>query len=282
MLTLVKIDRNSTPQVLAELNALILATFGFTFERWRQYGRWPDEYACYGVFEDGQLLSNAGVFEMELLVKGKRQAAVQLGAVATRPDWRGRGLSRRVLEHILAMYPDTPMLLCANESVVDFYPRFGFNRLPSWQPRLTQALDQPGVRLHRLSVEDPRLAACIDRRAIYSRILDCQNGAPILWFHLLHDDAHPAYFIPELECLLVAEPRGATLALQELVATRPVAFADLLPCLGFSGVKSIQFGFNPDWLGVEPEWVPREKDLLFLRGTLDLPVRYCLPELLRT
>jgi GNAT superfamily N-acetyltransferase len=282
MKMLEKIDRNSPPRILRELNALLQTVFGFNFERWHQYARWPAEYTCYGIFEGERLLANAGVFEMDLRVKGCPQPAVQLGAVATRPEVRGQGLSRRILEHILALYPGTPMLLCANQAVVDFYPRFGFTRLPSWQARLSLRLDQPGVRMHRLAAEDPALAAYVEKRAVFSRLLDCRNAAPILYFHLLHDDAHPAYEIPELGCLLVAVQRGAALCLQELVATRAVTFAELVPYLGFSGVKNIQFGFNPDWLGVKPQWVLREKDLLFQRAAPDLPEPCCFPELLRT
>lgn len=49
-------------------------------------------------------------------------------------NYRGRGLSRQLMEHIMATYEDIPMYLSANESVLDFYPRFGFERVYKKQP----------------------------------------------------------------------------------------------------------------------------------------------------
>jgi len=61
----------------------------------------------------------------------KQYQAVQIGTVATHPDWRGQGLSGKLLKQALADYREQAdfFFLFANNTVVNFYPRFGFSPL---------------------------------------------------------------------------------------------------------------------------------------------------------
>lgn len=56
-------------------------------------------------------------------------SALSIGAVATKKDYRGRGLSRILMNHIIEKYDGVPMYLYVNNDVVNFYPKFGFKRV---------------------------------------------------------------------------------------------------------------------------------------------------------
>lgn len=289
--TIVRITHDSPAETHARLEDLLLETFGLSLASWRARGYWTADYTCHALVEDGKVLASAGVYRMEMLARGKRQVWLQLGAVATRRARRGEGLSRRVLDDIFDYYsrdyPGAPFFLFANESVVDFYPRFGFRRLHDLQPRLACRLEGPPGAMRRLAVDDPAVGRYLEGRACFSALLDCANAAPLNWFHLLAEYADCVYEIPRLQTMLVARQQGDTLSLKDVVSLRPVAFADLAPCLGFRGVRAVRFGFNPDWLGVDYEMHAAEEEdatPIFARGDLSLPDSsgWMLPLMIRT
>lgn len=294
---IIPITHRSPANLHVALDDLLTETFGFTLAGWRDRGHWTADYTCWALVEEGRALANAGVYRMEMRVSGEQQAWMQIGAVATRKARRGEGLSRRILEEILARHPHTPFFLFANDTVVDYYPRFGFRRLPDHQPRLAlgkvysldsrpDSSEPPGklMAMRKLAADDPALARYLNGRAVFSNRLDCANAAPVNWFHLLGEYADCIYEIPALDALIVARQNGERLSLVDIVALRPLAFADLLPCLGCAGVREIRFGFNPDGLGVDYEMVETEEEdatPIFGRGVPE-PGGWMFPLMIRT
>jgi GNAT superfamily N-acetyltransferase len=271
----------------ALLNDLLEETFGLSLAPWFTTWGWPADYTCFSVLENAQVIANASVYRMELLVNGGVQEWLQLGAVATRKDRRGEGLSRRLLESIFSRFPKANFFLCANESVVDFYPRFGFQRIPSWQPVLDIAdhVYEPAqniAALRKIQLNDPRVRQYLTGPRHRSQILDCNNAAPLHWFHLLMTYSDCIYEIPHLHTLLVARQEGSILELAGVWTCQPLTFMDLAPALAFPGVKTIRFGFQPDWLDVDYQMVERMDDPLFIRGSWPNEQRAILSDLIRT
>jgi GNAT superfamily N-acetyltransferase len=288
-LNLTRLTPASEADSLKALDDLLLEAFGFTLADWRARGLWPPDYTCWTIFEDGAALANASVYRMQMLVEGKPVEFLQLGAVATRPQRRGQGLSRRILTEIFAQYPDCPCFLFANPSVLDFYPRFGFRRVEDRQPRLfypPQGKPSPGAganRWRKLPPDSPAVADYLVGRAGISSRLDCVNGLAAQMFNLLNAYPGCIYEIPELDVLVAAEQHGSVLTLIDVFAKSPLTFADLAACLDLTGVREIRFGFNPDWLGVDAELATREDDSpMFLRGEPDLTRLGAVPWLVRT
>ena len=114
-------------QLRDSFNRLAEQTFGLNFEGWYQNGFWGDNYDPHSIVLDGEVVANVSVNRTDLLVAGKRYQILQLGTVMTDPEYRGRGLSRAIME---AIEPDLAsadgVYLFGNDGVVDFYPKFGF------------------------------------------------------------------------------------------------------------------------------------------------------------
>jgi len=258
------------------LNDLIREVFGFSFAPWHALGLWDARYESYAVIEKEKMLANVCVFHTDLQLAGQPVRALQFGAVATRKKHRGQGLSRMLMEHITTRYPQTPAFLFANESVTDFYPRFGFRRVPVFRPVLRQALHNPSKAPIKLQNDSPALPDALARRGQFSQVLDCSNTDSIRRFHLLMDYADSIYLLPECGAAAVAEQAGETLFLADVIAETPVTFAQLAKELPFCNVSRIEFGFTPDFLSVEPAWEPGD-EILFLRGDWQWPARCCFP-----
>jgi hypothetical protein len=267
------------------LDDLMQETFGFRFDLWRKHGGWTDAYTSYSIIENGRMLANACALHMDLTLNEKAVEAVQVGAVATRRDRRGEGLSRQVMEGLLEQWGDTPCFLLPNHSVMDFYPRFGFRLVSQAHPWLPfEPLSNTSVDMQRIPAREAPawISRYIEQRKCTSRLLDCTNIAPAGWFHLLYEFQSDIYLIPGLETMLVLRHEGNYLILIDVATSQPINFQDLAPYLAFPGVERIRFGFNPDWLGLNPCWEDPADDPLFVRGEWDLPERFVIPWMLRT
>jgi N-acetylglutamate synthase-like GNAT family acetyltransferase len=58
-------------------------------------------------------------------VKPHKDGSWELASIAVLPEWRGRGVARRIIEHLLQQYPGRLYLTC--RSVLEpLYQKFGF------------------------------------------------------------------------------------------------------------------------------------------------------------
>lgn len=84
----------------------------------------------YAFVERNKVIANASANIIDLRWQGEPRRYIQIGTVMTEPDHRNKGISRPA-------YPSHPaglaagggrLLLFANPTTVDFYPKFGFTR----------------------------------------------------------------------------------------------------------------------------------------------------------
>ncbi len=275
--------RGGDPVYQTMLEDLIREVFGFSFAPWFARGLWDERYESHAIVEDGRMLANISLFKSDLVVAGKRVRAHQFGGVPTRGEARGRGLSRRLMEQVTNLYPETPAYLAAHPGVAGFYPRFGFRKIETFRPEKTIRIDNPDVLAHRLDPDDPAVAFALNER-LYSGELDSVNAQPIRMFHLLMDYPDGIYRLPDCGAIVVAEQEGDRLLIADVLSARPIPFDTLRSELPFVGIRTVSFGFCPEWLGVAPDWKPvdGEREPFFVRGTWELPARFVFPLLAET
>ncbi|WP_052339405.1 GNAT family N-acetyltransferase [Gorillibacterium massiliense] len=271
----------ATAAFKSQINDLIQLTFGFSFEKWHKRNLWDDQYERYSIIDGDKIAANISVFKVKLLIHGETRNFLQLGSVATREEYRGKGLARKIMEHIFELYPDTPMFLHANESVTEFYPRFGFKPFTYKQPYLkTGCLHGNGMI--KLNLTDPKVDYYLKSRAQYSRIFDCLSPYSINWFHLIYFHADHLYELPGLDAMLIAEQRGNVLFIYDIIAAKNISISQVLPLLNFPGADTIEFGFTPDWLEADYSMREMELDHPFIRGDFGVNGNFRMPELLLT
>ena len=94
---------------------------------------------------------------MDFQLDGRRRTYLQLGTVMTHPDYRGMGLSRFLMEWILQNWSDRcdGIYLFANDTVLDFYPKFGF--LPAAEAQIfSPSSPQQPIPLRRINPDNPK------------------------------------------------------------------------------------------------------------------------------
>jgi len=68
-------------------------------------------------------------------IKPHRDGSYELASIVVHPDWRGRGVARRIIEELLAGHPGDLYLMCRSE-LGSLYEKFGFHAIrPDEMPR---------------------------------------------------------------------------------------------------------------------------------------------------
>jgi GNAT superfamily N-acetyltransferase len=248
------------------------------FLRWYAAGGWDDSYRVFALATaSGEIVSNVSVTEMNLVLEGEKLKGFQFGAVGTVPAWRGRGLSRRVIEEVITeLEPRADMfLLFANDKVLDFYPRFGFRR----EREMIFASDHavaPRRRVEPLALEEPESQALLRRLCLSAEPATRRFGAcgyaNIFFWHALSNFRRDAYYLAEHDAVIVARRRKETLTIFDILAERPFELGPVLPSLVDAPIRRLEFEFCPErfWPQALPVR-PYEGDSLFVRSSRAMP-----------
>lgn len=116
-------------RMFSMLDELAQETFGITLKKWKEEGHLGDNYIPFSYVSDGKVVANVSANLYHMRVRGREYPVVQIGTVMTDPSARGRGLSGRLMRYVVSLYEkeSSMIFLFANESVMEFYPRFGFS-----------------------------------------------------------------------------------------------------------------------------------------------------------
>jgi GNAT superfamily N-acetyltransferase len=248
---------------------------GVDFRRWYARCGWPRAWIAHALVEGGEVVANVSISVMEVVIWGRPRAAWQIGTVGTVPERRGQGLARRLMEVVVerAVAESAPMFLFANDQVLDFYPRFGFQAAPESHFVVREPIRAAAALAPRIELDDA------EHRKIFDRV--CARGLPaterfgaqnygttLLW-HATYSHAEDLYYVGERDALIVARATEAALTVYDVIAPHPFDLRSALPKVIREDVTRIEFGFTPErwWPRARPEGQHGE---LFVRG-LALP-----------
>lgn len=114
--------------VLNSFNRLTRNTFGFDFVKWHAAGHFGDMYVPHVIMDEEKVISNVSVNRMQFDIGGSIKNFIQLGTVMTDKVYRGQGTNKKIMESVIQEYADKVdgIYLFGNDSVLDYYPKFGF------------------------------------------------------------------------------------------------------------------------------------------------------------
>ena len=245
-------------------------TFRLDFEPWYQGGGWQDRYLPHTLVYHGQVVANVSVNRMDFLMDGVSRSLIQLGTVMTHPDYRGMGLSRFLMETVLHIWNGRcdGVYLFANDTVLDFYPKFGFIRAEETQFFLPAA-PQRQIPLRRLDLDlpaDRSLLLNAYRRSNPFSAFSMENNEGLLLFYALGPFREFLYAPPWENAAVILEKDGDTLFCHELLGQWPDVFAETLNRLASPGIRRIGLGFTPKDQNLSFSCASGEEHLFVLAG----------------
>lgn len=258
-------------ELRASFNALAEATFGLNFEGWYQNGFWTDAYEPYSVFEDGKIVANVSLNRTDFVMDGKQKRIYQLGTVMTDLEYRNRGYIRLLMAEIEKDTADADgIYLFANDSVVEFYPKFGYVRGEEFV--CTREVSQDGTCVMEAVPMDGPAGWAQFRTAM-------EMGEPLSACAMADNPGLFFFYVSQFmqECVYreanrniwaVAELENGELMLHSVFAPQDVTMDEVIAAFG-TKVKKVTLGFAPkDTADFKVEPWHEEDCTFFVKGNV--------------
>ncbi|MEH7744633.1 GNAT family N-acetyltransferase [Neobacillus drentensis] len=227
-------------------------TFGIEFETWHQNGYWTEKYLPYSFVDHNQVVANVSVNLVNLVVNAEVKQAIQIGTVMTHPDYRNKGLSRRLMEIVLDEYKHVDIIyLFANQNVLDFYPKFGFSSTDEVQFILDYD-HMPAVSsiVRKLDASNPEDLAYIynlaRNRKVISEQFGTSNCEELLMFYCTMVFSQDLYYFEKENALVIFQREEGCIHLYDIVSPRKVNLQTVLSMIVPPNCSKVIFHFHPD------------------------------------
>lgn len=201
-----------TDDVLREsFNRLAKITFGLDFEQWYKNGYWNDKYIPYSVVVDRKVISNVSVNIIDCSITGKNKRYIQLGTVMTDVEYRNRGYISLLMNKIMCDFLKCDgFFLYANDSVKEFYPKFGFKKAEEFRFRMYINAENNKMTARQIPMESKKdwdlfLQEKNKRKSVGFVKLDTDD---LMMFYLTQYMKNNVYFLEDSDCLVIAEKKA--------------------------------------------------------------------------
>lgn len=257
------------PVYEASFFQLAQSIFGLSFEEWKKQGFWTEQYLPYSIADGNTIIANASVNHMRTVWDGVPKHYIQIGTVMTSPAYRNQGLARHFLEEILQDWKHNcdSIYLYANRSVLNFYPRFGFQKAVQVQHCLPIPFRNGDFR--KLNMDRPEdrslLLHCYRRSNPFSLLPFMQNPG-LLMFYCAFSMKHSVYYSPSRQTACIAVFETGKVTCLDLFGYPSLPLQELLGTLvNDPSIHEVQLGFTPiDPSCCRTSAIDDEEDTLFI------------------
>ncbi len=267
-------DYRNNEKLKESFNALAMKTFEIDFRGWYNRGYWNDKYIPYSFVDDGKVISNASVNKMSVIINGKTYKGIQIGTVMTDENYHNQGLAKQLMQHIIKEHENTCdfMYLFANNTVLDFYPKFGFTRLNESEFSLDLAKSpiqmNMDAKVKHLTIENnlALLEKFAKNRHVNSTILDVKHNEGLLMFYFTLALQEAIFYVEELETIVLMEEEEDTLHIFDIISLNVLNVEAVLANIVKETTKKVIFYFTPDFKieGMVATIMPNDDDALFV------------------
>lgn len=231
-------------------NELALKIYDINFETWYESGYWQDRYIPYSIADGNQVIANVSVNVMDFEVLGEKKIFIQLGTVMTEPKYRNLGLIRFLMEKIIDEWKDKCDLiyLFANDTVLDFYPKFGFNKAEEYQYSKSLRYNKSNISFEKLNLDDRN-----QRNFVYDKIkssvsyskLFMKNDMDLIMFYCIGFLKENIYYIKDLDVIVFAEFIEDSLMVIGIFGTSYIELDNIINVMANENINKIVLGFTP-------------------------------------
>lgn len=263
------VDYKGDDMLRKSFNSLTKKVYGFDFTDWYLNGYWSDRYRPYSLLNGDTIVSSISVNVMDFLVNGEKRTYIQIGTVMTDPQYRNQGLNRILLEKVLLDWRGKCDLiyLFANDSVLDFYPKFGFCRAQEYQYSKAIAFIESQSDVTKLNMSDTQNKVFLQdkiNRSLPLSPLSMLDKASIVMFcytAILEDNV---YYVKDLDAIAIADFKKGTLYLKDVFCEKEVSLDELILALSNKETKTVVLGFTPKDITSYDEKILIPIDALFI------------------
>lgn len=231
-------------------NKLAIKTFDINFEIWHKSGYWQDKYIPYSIVHEDNVVANVSVNIIDFEVLGEMKVFIQLGTIMTDSKYRNLGLSRFLIEKIIDEWKDRCDLiyLFANDTVLNFYPKFGFNKAEEYQYSKSIFYNKSDISFEKLNMDDKN-----QRDFVYDKIessmsyskLSLKNDMDLIMFYCIGYMKENIYYIKDYDVIVFAEFNKDILMIIDIYGTNYIDIDNIINALANVNAKRVVLGFTP-------------------------------------
>jgi len=288
-------DYKSNDKLRKSFSKLATETFGIDFEPWYKRGFWKENYVCYSLICDNEVVANASVNYLDVVIGEETIKAVQIGTVMTHESIRRKGLARKLMEKILEEHRDKYELiyLFGDKEALEFYPKFGFEIVHETdfsmklnKQKFSLSDNEKDVNIRKLNIDDEQdldiiLRLTSDRRCI-SKTLSVVNDKYLLLFYFLYVYRDDIYYFEEEDIIVVYTVKEDTLQLFDIISQNEVNIERVLNKIVQTDIKCVEFKFTPDEkIGeiIKRDSIQDEYEVFVISRGVELPKEFLFPKL---
>lgn len=241
-------DYRDNDKLRSSFNELAGKTFGLNFEDWYQNGYWTQKYNPYSIVEDGKVIANVSVNQADYLWKGKRWKFIQLGTVMTDEEYRNRGLIRQLMGEIDKDYSEIVdgIFLFANDEVLDFYPKFGFQKSGEYE-YVKNVMNTQECSIEKVPMKSKEQWDMLEKRinncAAYSAF-EPVGYSELFMFYITKFMQDTVYYCKDQDAYVIAEIEDSQLILHGVFARQECDLDKVIAAFG-KEIKKVRLTFAP-------------------------------------
>ncbi|MDF1544230.1 MAG: GNAT family N-acetyltransferase [bacterium] len=251
------------------------------FRKWHKLGYWSEQYIPYSIIENDKIVANVSVSRMDLIMNGQPANGIQIGTVGTLPEYTGRGYSRQLMELALSRHEqevDT-MFLFANDSVEEFYPKFGFTQqYESFFVKRVE-LNSSGFRARALAYESETDRSIVNQllanRLPLTECFGAGNYDFVFYWHWINSFPDSLLYLEQEDAIIIATERDERMNIWDVISVERLEIISLLPKVVRSDkIRKVNYHFPPDIFSFDYDQSKKDEDsLLFVLGKFDTGTR---------
>lgn len=228
------------------LNKLTENTFGFNFEDWYSNGFWRDKFIPHSLVDEDKVIAHVSVSLMDFDLDGTEKHYIQIGTVMTDKNYRGQGLSRYLMERVIDEYKENSdgIYLFGNDSVINFYPKFGFIRSKEYQYSKDVYSINNIKKIQQVDMSDK--VKCEDFFNTVSNSVSndrfTMNNLGLIAFWTRWSSS--VYYLADQDTYIIADVKGENLFIKQIIASHKVNLETVINSFG-NDIKKVTLGFTP-------------------------------------
>lgn len=273
-------DYKQNERLKVSFKELAKEVFGLDFKEWYDRGCWNDNYICYSYVDGETVIANASINKLVVVSNEEEYNAIQVGTVMTHPDYRHQGLAAKLMNHIIHKYEQHYdfIYLFANETVLDFYPKFGFESVQesSFSLNTSDLRTQQDKKftLRKLDVTKQAdfelMKEFAAERVPVSSILGVKGDEHLVLFYFILAFNDAVYYIEEENLIVILKEEDQVLHLFDVISKTTVDLKRVLAGIVSAKMETINLYFTPDLESkdIHTELITERNDLLFVRPLL--------------
>ena len=224
--------------------------FRLDFAPWYESGFCGDNFIPYTLYDGEIAVASVGVAVSDFKWQNRIKRYAQISTVMTDPEYRGMRLSTWLMELALKEWEEKSDLvyLYANDSVLDYYTRFGFEKVEGYTYKFP--IFRQSGQFRKLNLSNPGDTLLLTSKYAsfnnpYS-VVTMENNLSLLMFHCITFLRDNIYYVEQFDAVVIAEYERDTIFVYDIYTNATCGMGDILGVLAAENMKTAVLGFTPN------------------------------------